>query len=513
MQVTPSGNYLYALDDESSLGAMYGYAISGTGLTSVSGSPYLINPSLVESQFAIDASSSFLFAANTASVGAPIGAWSIGAGGALTPLSETVQSPSTSASAISTDPTGNFVYVDYGPASEIWTYGMAQSGSGRGTLTAVNRIRTRSGSINNVQLLSTGSAPVTFTPQALYVTNSISNSVSQFQIAPATGVLSSLGLPFTGGSGAAIGSQPEGVAVLPNGSLLYNGDFGIGQIDSFSVTANGALTSSGLQPVVVPAQATASLATDLSGSFLYMANQLGGNIGELPIGSGGKLGITLTTTSTVPGSAPVYVTTDPTGQFIYSANSGTDTIGEYRIVLPTGTLSSIATALNSQGTGPAWIAIDPTGRFAYAANQTTSTGGTVGEFTIAPATGALADNSPAFINAATAPSSAVVEPTGKFLFVSDFTLNQISSFTIDPSTGALGVNAAALPAVSTGGTGAVALGVDVSGQYLYCVNSGSNDISIFKINLSNGTLSQVGTATVPTGGTTPIGLAITGTLQ
>ena len=68
------------------------------------------------------------------------------------------------------------------------------------------------------------------------------------------------------------------------------------------------------------------------------------------------------------------------------------------------------------------------------------------------------------------------------------------------------------PVASTG-TGPVALAVDISGQYLYCVNSGSNDISIFKIGLTDGTLTPVGTATVPTGGTTPAGIALTGTVN
>ena len=59
----------------------------------------------------------------------------------------------------------------------------------------------------------------------------------------------------------------------------------------------------------------------------------------------------------------------------------------------------------------------------------------------------------------------------------------------------------------------MALAVDVSGQYLYCVNSGGNDVDIYKISLSDGTLTQVGTIAVQTGGTTPLGIALTGTLK
>jgi 6-phosphogluconolactonase (cycloisomerase 2 family) len=59
----------------------------------------------------------------------------------------------------------------------------------------------------------------------------------------------------------------------------------------------------------------------------------------------------------------------------------------------------------------------------------------------------------------------------------------------------------------------VASAADISGQYLYGANATSNDIGIFKIDSSNGTLSQVGTVTVKTGETTPEGLAATGTIN
>ena len=55
--------------------------------------------------------------------------------------------------------------------------------------------------------------------------------------------------------------------------------------------------------------------------------------------------------------------------------------------------------------------------------------------------------------------------------------------------------------------------MDVSGQFLYCVNSGSNDISIYKINLADGSLTPVGTGTVPTGGTAPAAIAVSGALH
>lgn len=517
MIVDPSGKYLYVMDDMS-INLLFGYTISSTGLTSMSSSPFQVpNNAGTDTQMTIDPTSSLLYAMDISSPTQPIDAFTIGAGGALTPLTETPQVPSfPGVQQISVDPSGKYLFAAYGGAHEVWTYAITQTGASRGTLTPINRMRLRSSSVIDAQLLSAGTAAVQFTPQALYVPNSTSNSVSQFSITPSTGVLTSLGTPFTGGSGASIGNQPQGLAVQPNGSLLYVGDFLSAQIDSFSVTTNGALSSSGLQPVGVPAESPASLTTDISGSFLYIADQVGGNIGELPIGSGGALGPTPTTSTSVSGSAPVFVTTDPTGQFIYAANSGPGTISAYSISLPSGALSSVGSSV-SAGTGTDWIVADPSGRFLY---STAFNSNSLQEFLITAGTGLPTVNTNPFLPvgpSASNPgaSSAVIEPSGKFVYATNKSLNQIFAYSIDPATGLLSSIHTNNPdsQVADTGTTPVALAVDISGQYLYCVNSGSNDINIYKINLADGTLTPVGTSTIPTGGTGSVSIAMIGTLK
>ena len=505
MQVTPSGKYLYALEDSTSPGFIYGYTISSTGLTSLSGSPFSIsNLAGADLQMAIDPTSSFLYAVDSASTTQPIDAFTIATDGSLTPLSETLQAPSNGiASQISIDPSGSYLFLSFGTTEEVWTYAIAQSGVSRGTLTAVNKVRTRSSGFS-AQLLSAGSAAVTFTPQSLYVTNSGTNNVSQFSIAPSTGALTSLATPIP----LAVTGQPQGIAVTPNGSYAYVADFVNSGIESFGIT-NGVLSSSG-SPVPT-GSGPPWLTTDLSGSLLYNVNQTDGTVWKYSIGSTGALTSGAAQTSTNSTAAPRFIATDPTGKFIYTANGGTGTIGEYAIQLPAGGLTSIINSTAAQGTGPAWIAIDPAGRFAYVPYETTSGGGTLGEFGITATTGSLVANGQPYINTGTQPNSAVVEPSGKYIFDSDFMFNKIYSYTIQ-ANGDLAVNSVTPTGFATG-TGPVALAVDISGRYLYCVNSGSNDISIYKINLTDGTLSQVGTTTVPTGGTAPTGLAITGTLQ
>jgi len=498
--------------DNSSLNRIFGYTISSTGLTSMNNSPFNVpNNAGVDTQMDIDPTSSFLYAMDTASPTQPIDAFAIGTGGALTPITETLQvpsSPSLGIQQISVDPSGKFLFAVYGGAHEVWTYSIAPAGgTNPGTLTLVTRMRLRSDtSLINAQLLSGGTTAVQFTPQALYVTNSGSSNVSQFSIAPSTGTLTSLASPL------GVGNQPEGIAVLPDNSFAYVAYFMAGGLATFSIT-NDVLSSVG-QPVNT-GLGPSSLVIDLSGSFLYNVNQGDSDIWEYPIGSGM---LSTGTKQQATDAAPVFVTTEPTGQFVYTANSGAGTINTFAITLPGGGLHSSGASVGAGGPSPStnWIAIDPSGRFLY---STSIHANALSEFLITTGSGLPTANSNPYLPVGPASDSGagsvVVEPTGKFVYASNQLLNQIYAFAIDPATGLLSAAQGSLSggAVANTGTSPVALAVDISGQFLYCVNSGSNDINIYTINLADGSLTPVGTSTVPTGGTTPVGIALSGTIQ
>jgi 6-phosphogluconolactonase len=496
MALTQNGPSLYVLSDSS----IYIFNVSAAGLGAVTGSPFknLLGTSQLSRQLTVDPTGDFLYV--TGQNPDALYGFSIGGSGALTALSPASYPTGSFPDQVNVDPSGNFVYV--ANRQDAWVYGRNLS---VGQLFPFSQIRTRGFGVTN-QLLSVGSSSLTFTPTSLYVTNTASDTVSQFMIDPATGKLTSLGAPI------GTGSKPMGMAVLPNGQFAYVADSaiptGVEDISEYSISS-GVLSPLGSG--IPTGNAPTWMTSDLSGSFLYVVNDLGSNISTYTISSG-KLAPESPATST--GTNPVFVTTDPTGQYLYTANSGAGTIGEYSILLPQGSLTVMNLGLGAQGSGTSSIAIDPSGRYAYAGNLNTPTaGGTVGEFTITEGSGALVLNgTQPFLPVGNGVSSLVVEPSGQFLFITDFVSNNIYSYTIVASTGELMFNSAMEPVASTG-TGPVALAVDISGQYLYCVNSGSNDISIFKINLNDGTLTPVGTTTVPTGGTTPAGIALTGTVN
>jgi 6-phosphogluconolactonase (cycloisomerase 2 family) len=493
LTVTPNAQTLYVLSNTS----IYAFSVASSGpaagLTPVTGSPFTgqLGTSTSAAQAAVDPSGTHLYV--TAEDVDGLFGFSIASSGAITALAAANSAVGSSPTQINIDPTGSFVYV--ANQNDAWVYSL---NGATGALTPTSQIRTRSS--GSAQLLSVGSKQLTFTPTALYVANSASNNISQFSIDSSSGTLANPGL-------VAAGTTPKAVTVLPSGAFAYATNSGSGNLSAYSISG-GVLSPLGT--AVTTGSGPAWLTSDLSGSFLYSANQGASDLWSFSIGSSGALTSGEAQINTA-NTAPVFVTTEATGQYLYTANSGAGNIDEFSILSPQGSLSLLAT-ISSQGLGPDWIAVDPSGRYAYVANLTS---GDLGNYTITEGVGTLVSNGlqpTLVVGHGSGLSSVVVEPSGRYVFVSDFVGSEIFSYTINSADGTLAFNTGG-ELGTTPGTGPVALAVDISGQYLYCANSGTNDISIFKINLSNGTLSQIGTATVKTGGTTPAGLATTGTIN
>ncbi len=510
MRVDPSGKFLYVLD-ESSFDSIFAYTISSSGLTPITGSPFLIpNNFGVDTDIVIDPSSSFLYALDFSSPTQPVDAFTIASNGALTTLTETVQYPgNVTASKISMDPTGKFLFLSFAPnLNEIWTYAIAQSGTGKGTLSPVHRIRKRAIS-SAAQLLSTGTNALTFTPQSLYVSNSGNDTVAQFSINASSGSLTSLGTPL------AAGNQPAGVVADFLNRYVYATNNGSANISAYTVGSTGALTAISSSPFTTGSGPEA-LAVEPSGRFLYNANFTDNTVAGFAIGQGtGVLSSIGAVSSTDLG--PTGVTVDPTGQFLYTSNATTGSVDAFQISALTGLLTAPSGGKLSAGTLTNASVIDPSGRFLFAAAPHSNS---IYETLISSTTGVLTVNTNPFLPvgvSSTDPGaiSAVVEPTGKFLYVASKGMNQIYAFTIDPSTGLLTsiITTKTNGEAADTGTTPVALAIDISGKYLYCVNSGSSDINIFSISLADGSLTPVGSATVPAGGSAPTGIVATGTVQ
>ncbi len=141
-----------------------------------------------------------------------------------------------------------------------------------------------------------------------------------------------------------------------------------------------------------------------------------------------------------PGS-PFSAGKDPTanafalgGRFAYVVNKGSNNVSAYKISPTTGALTPLADspfAVDYSSSGPNGIVVDPTGKYAYV---TSDAGVTV--LSINRATGALSrlSGSPFAAGRAHFGTSAIaVEPLGRFAYVLNYFDNTISAYSIGDS--------------------------------------------------------------------------------
>ena len=113
----------------------------------------------------------------------------------------------------------------------------------------------------------------------------------------------------------------------------------------------------------------------------------------------------------------------------YVANQTSGDVSIYTIESNTGTLSPAGTI--AAGTDPVSVTVDPSGRFVYVANQINN----VFMYTIDAATGAL--SSIGTIPGGIEPMSVAVHPSGKFAYVGDVVSDDVLIYSVDATTGTL----------------------------------------------------------------------------
>jgi 6-phosphogluconolactonase len=295
-------------------------------------------------------------------------------------------------------------------------------------------------------LTATGSIPAGTSPQSVavdhsgnfaYVANGGSNNISMYAINSTTGALETLGTVVAGKS-------PISVVIDPFGKFTYVANEGSNDISIFAISSTGTLDPLGpIAAGVVPTSVTVgpfggfAYVTNANPNGPFEVNTSNGNISTYKINSAGALEPSGTVAA---GLYPRSIAVDPSGQFAYVANCGDfernqGDIAMYTVDAPTGTLTLIGTT--GAGSCPLSVALHPSGKFAYAAN-TGSDGGPdiegVSMYTINP-NGALTPMG--LINAGSCPSSLAVDPSGKFAYVTNHCDNTISMYKIDLTTGAL----------------------------------------------------------------------------
>jgi len=381
------------------------------------------------------------------------------------------------ASLVAVDPSGRFAYVVNSTADNITAYTINAS---TGQLTEVS-----GGPI------STGTFPqsITIDPSGkfVYVANNGSGNVSAYTINGDTGALSAVtGSPF------AAETEANSVVVLPSGRFAYVANQGTtaDAISGYSIDPiTGALTQVSGSPFAYPStdggRAT-SVAADPVGNFLYVTSNNDSNAAAYTINATtGKLTLASSSPYPVPGDAASIVVA-PSGKFVYIAGGGgSETLSVFKINATTGALTAGLPV--TVGEDPLSLTLDPEGNVLYVTNSNE-----VWTYTLNAGSGVptlLTKNrtrqSPTAV--ALGGGTAAVAYTPKFAYAANSGSNNVSAYTINSSNGKI----TALSGSPFGaGTTPNSVTVDPFGKFAYVANTGSTNISEYTIN-SNGTLSAV----------------------
>jgi 6-phosphogluconolactonase (cycloisomerase 2 family) len=343
------------------------------------------------------------------------------------------------------------------------------------------------------------------------------------------------------GNGVPSGVQPSAMVMTPDRSLLFvaNVDDNCGastfcnQVREFSVNTDGTLKAVG-NPVAMPTPAASSpqgmrmgLAVDPTGQFLFVTNQgnsgpLGqlntvpGSISILPISSSGLPSTFNTVPSTIQGDAtgngPVAIAVAPAGNFVYVANQFTNSLALFSYDATAATIAVPAIASYATGANPAALAFSRcAGGKALNAGCTASDGDS-----LFVANSGLSNNISIFAacievtptcanpdgrlqvvtgspvsSSAIGPSSIIVSPQLDFVYTVDTQSNEVSQFRYGPATGLL---TSLSPATISTGSNPVSGGITSDGAFVIVPDSGGSDLAVFKV---ANTVSSTGAA--PTG--------------
>jgi len=363
------------------------------------------------------------------------------------------------------DASGQYAYVLCRAANEV---AMFHVDADTGALASVGRLRTR-GEPASIAI-GIGPAPLVQEARYMYVANEGSQDLTTYTVSDSDGSLDESGPPVI------VGHSPREVVADPLGRFVFSADTTGLLVLSLTVDPTTGLLSRNGPPTLLPGRPR-GLDVDPSGRYLFVAMRDDDLVHAYEIDP--TSGVLTLIDSRPAGDNPYSVSVDPTGRFVYVTNAQSDDITRFliedgRFVGSTHTATGPGNPLKVRFTPggdrafaalmnadhlvpydidphdgrltprppgraakdrPTSIAIHPTGRFAFAAiNGTTTDPGRVSSYLLDEAW--LSDERQYF-GTGLNPREVVVEPSGRFLYVSNQGGNDVSVFEIDGDTGEL----------------------------------------------------------------------------
>ncbi len=272
------------------------------------------------------------------------------------------------------------------------------------------------------------------------------------------------------------GSDPEAVAMNPAGTELF-------VLDTYAPAPAGSAPYSQTNPG--PGALVAFSLDKTTHGFTSCTPIANGNQSYWPLGDypgGVAVSANGSYVYAVNTGSIVTTTTPPTaGVPLTSPTTGQGSISGFTINSD-GTLSGLASSPFSAGTAPTAIAIDPTSRFLYV---TDSAQNQVIEYTI-QSTGQLDPINQGLASTGNFPNGITVDPRGQFVYVTNYTDGTISTYNVNPATGILTSNAT--PTIKAGPGALCPIVEPALARFVFTADFLLNKVSSAELNTVSGSL-------------------------
>ncbi len=316
------------------------------------------------------------------------------------------------------------------------------------------------GATSLVLALGTTACSRDYTAAYVYSVSASNGTISGFAVDYQSGVLT----PLAGSPFATQFSNPTTLVAAPNGKFLYViGGTQNADVEEFSIGTDGKIY--GQNTYNLTGTYPTAAAIDSTGSYLYVTYTY--QIGYTPASPG-------------PGGVSIFkINADNSLGTPTNVNVGNHPVG-IAVSVPVPTTSKVYVYVVDQETSP--------NAYVIGFQQNTSTGA------LTLTSGSSCTGTPTVCTGAHAgvtPSAIAIDPTGRYVYVTDKSSNQLLGYQIPAATGNL---TALVSSPYSTGLYPVAVTIDPRGKYIYTANYNSNSVSSFSLNSSDGSLG--GTAAV-----------------
>ena len=307
-----------------------------------------------------------------------------------------------------------------------------------------------------------------------YSTNNDLNSISIYSVDSANGQLRQRGSAITE-------DIPLTLAVDSQNQWLVTTDSSAKTIATYAISrTDGSLRSVGAA-IPTDDQPTA-VAFHPNGQFVYVVTT-GKELLTFSIDSEGNLTEVDPAHRAPTETGPVWIAIDPSGgRFAYVVNGDSASVSIYSI----DPASGVPTAVGKIDTGlvPRSMTIDPSIRFVYVSNDTSRN---LSIFRITDSTtGALEKVPDSPITLGTFPSNLALDPSGRFAFVAAD--GQVRSYGIaTDGSGLLGASTSSIDV----GAGTHTVTTDGQGKFVFVTGLDANRLETFSVNQDTGVLERV----------------------